>query len=388
MAEPANMSSKGSASRILIVDDEESLIYVWQRFFGKEGMLVDFAGDGKQALDLIKRGDYAVIFSDLNLPSLRGEELARLARERDPLVCVNVITGAPSIEGAVACMKMGACDYMGKPFDPLNLVVKARRCLQHYAQKKEMAAMKEELARYEEINRLKSEFVSNVSHELRTPLFSTRGAFDLLRVDLASGLDQTRRKLLGVIENNLDRLGQVIGNVLDFAKLERGTLKPEFKSVSLHDLAQEVMESLSPLFTQRGVVAAPLKREASGRRIEADSGQIRQVLTNLVGNAVKFTPSGGRVGIEIRDHEAMLEMIIWDTGIGVAPQEHSKIFDRFYQVDGSLAREAGGSGIGLAIVKGIVDLHGGAVWIESKLGEGSRFHVSLPKVQTKEQGNA
>ncbi|MDD2806801.1 MAG: ATP-binding protein [Elusimicrobiales bacterium] len=368
--------------KVLIVDDDESLLKVCARALGLEGFEVILAKDGQEAAKLLEDHEFGVIFTDLTMPGMDGRELLRHVRQHHGGVCVNIVTGAGSIEGAVECMRLGACDYIAKPFDLKELTAMAFRCMEHYAHHREVERLKHDITAYEELDKLKSEFVSNVSHELRTPLFSIGGALELLMQTMPEFSDEAAKKLCGVMANNLNRLNSIVSNILNFSRIEKGTFLPSFRETDLKALARKSMSDLQPLFGQRGITAEPVSG-APEAKIEADPDQLEQVLINLIGNAIKFTPRGGRIGAVLTDEGEAVRLCVWDTGCGIAPEYHKKIFDRFYQVDGSLTRESGGSGIGLAIVKSIVEMHGGRVWAESAAGQGTRINIDLPKKQKK-----
>jgi signal transduction histidine kinase len=370
--------------RVLIVDDDESILSVTTRALTKEGFEVIQAKNGQEAVKKLKESEFAVIFTDLTMPTMGGEELLKYVRQNHVLTCVNIFTGAGTVEGAVECMRLGACDYIAKPFDLDELTAMAFRCVGHYSRHQETVRLKHDLTAYEELDKLKSDLVSNVSHELRTPLFSIGGALDLLLQSIPEITDPTSKKLVGVIQNNLVRLKSIVANILNFSRIEKATFVPVFKSMDLAALAQKTIEDLNPLFLQRGITAQPDSGFAASGLIEADPEHIEQVLINLLGNAIKFTPREGRVGITLTDKGDAIEFCVWDTGCGIAPEYQNKIFDRFYQIDGSSTRETGGAGIGLSIVKSIIDMHGGNIRVESSPGLGSRMNITLPKRQHKE----
>ncbi|MBI4063185.1 MAG: response regulator [Elusimicrobia bacterium] len=369
------------AAKILLVDDDEVVGRVWSRALQKEGFQVSVAADGAAGLDKAKSEPFDVIFTDLRMPGIDGQEFLRHLKDSGHQGCVNVISGQADIALVVACVKLGACDYLQKPCDLAELLALTRRCLGHAATRRENKRLQSEVARYEELDRLKSQFVSTVSHELRTPLFSMIGAFDLLAEAVRARTQGTEQGLLSVIQNNMNRLAGLIGNLLDFSRLEQGALRPSFQEVDIGLLVQETVHALAPLFARRNLEPPVLPNGLASKTIEADPDQIRQVLTNLISNAIKFTPPRGGISIDLAGSKETIELVVSDTGIGIAPENHKKIFDRFYQVDGSLTREAGGAGIGLSIVEEIVRLHGGKIWVESVLGRGSQFHVVLPKKQ-------
>ncbi len=368
--------------RILVVDDDEAILNISTRALSSEGFEVIQAKTGEEALLHLEQSEFGAIFTDLTMPGMDGREVLKHVKQHHSSVCVNIVTGAGSVEGAVECMRLGACDFISKPFDVGELVAMAFRCVGHRAHYMEVERLKKSITAYEELDKLKSEFVSNVSHELRTPLFSMGGALELLLQNVPELSLGTSKKLCDVIGHNLSRLNAIVANVLNFSRMEKGTILPAFSSVDLRALAQKAMDDLQPLFSRGGITAAPIAAPGSSL-VEADPEQLEQVLINLLGNAVKFTPRGGTIGVELSESGDGMLLCVRDTGRGIAPEYHLKIFDRFYQVDGSLTRETGGSGIGLAIVKAIVEMHGGRVWVESVPGKGSEMKVYLPRSRKK-----
>ncbi|HAH31438.1 MAG TPA: hypothetical protein DCL44_03885 [Elusimicrobia bacterium] len=371
--------------KVLIVDDDESILRLCTRALTGEGFEVVTAQNGKDAVEKFKEGEFGVVFTDLTMPVMGGQELLKHIKKNHRLTCVNIFTGAGTIEGAVECMRLGACDYIAKPFNLDELIAMAFRCAEHYSHRLETERLKHDITAYEELDKLKSEFVSNVSHELRTPLFSIGGALDLLLQTIPEITDATSKRLLDVILGNFSRLNSIVANILDFSRIEKGTFIPSFEDVDLADLARKAINDLHPLFLQRAISIEPVSGPVPCL-IEADPEQIGRVLINLLANAIKFTPREGKVGVALSDTETGVVLCVWDTGCGIAPQYHKRMFDRFYQVDGSVTREAGGSGIGLAIVKAIVEMHGGRIRVESQLGKGTRINISLPRRQSKERG--
>ncbi|HOW89842.1 MAG TPA: ATP-binding protein [Elusimicrobiales bacterium] len=364
--------------RVLVVDDDESMLDLCARVLGADGFEVALARNGEEALARLADGKFGAIFTDLTMPGMDGMEVLKYVKHNHPSVCVNIVTGAGSIEGAVECMRLGACDFIAKPFSVGELAAMAFRCLGHRARKLEVERLKRDISAYEELDRMKSEFVSNVSHELRTPLFSMGGALELLRENVPELSSGTALKLCDVLSHNLSRLNSIVSNVLNFSRIEKGSFRPSFRSVDLAALARKALEDLQPLFARSGICVGPVSVFSAPASIEADPDQLEQVLINLLGNAIKFTPRGGEAGITISGTSDGAMLCVWDTGRGIPPEYHLKIFDRFYQVDGSMTRDAGGSGIGLSIVKAIVEMHGGRVWVESSPAKGARMNVFLP----------
>lgn len=229
-----------------------------------------------------------------------------------------------------------------------------------------------------ELNQLKSSFLSAVSHELRTPLTSIRAYLDSLRIDLERpGLEQPLR-FVRILEDDSRRLSDLIESVLSFSHLDRGSNPMEFKTLDVREPLRTAAEGLSAIAEAKKVSLQTILPDAD-IRIEADLELLKQLVLHLGGNALKFTSPGGQVRIEARaDANHGVEILVTDTGIGIPEDQLDRIFERFYQVDQSLVRRFGGTGLGLALCKSIVEVHGGTISVESSIGEGSKFTVWLP----------
>jgi signal transduction histidine kinase len=232
-----------------------------------------------------------------------------------------------------------------------------------------------DITRERELDEMKSQLLSTVSHELRTPLASIKGfATTLLREDVAWDED-TRREFLSIIDRESDRLAELISNLLDMSRVEAGTLRVEPEETDLGLLITETADEFQRM-TRRHHIQTRLPRQ--GRLVLADPRRARQVLRNLVENAVKYSPNGGQITITAQQLDTHMQTSVADEGIGIEPAQLSRIFDRFYQVDSASTRKVGGSGLGLSICKAIIEAHGGQIWAESEPGVGSMFTFTVP----------
>jgi signal transduction histidine kinase len=226
-----------------------------------------------------------------------------------------------------------------------------------------------------ELEQIKSQLLSTVSHELRTPLASIKGfATTLLRRDVEWDED-SRREFLSIIDEESDRLSELIGNLLDMSRIEAGELPVEPEPTDLQPIIRDTAAEFQ-MMTGDHRIEVDLPQDLP--LVMADPRRARQVLRNLVENAVKYSPGGGEIRIEARPQQGELHVSVGDTGIGIDADQLDRIFDRFYQVDSASTRKVGGSGLGLAISKAIIEAHGGAIWVDSQPGVGSTFHVTLP----------
>lgn len=233
--------------------------------------------------------------------------------------------------------------------------------------------------RAEEANRIKSQFLANMSHEIRTPINGVLGMAELV---LDSDPTEEQREYLEILKSSGDFLSGVINDVLDFSRMEAGKLAIEELEFDLHDLVRDTLKSLSLPAHEKGLDLAYQVRGNIPARLLGDPSRLRQILLNLVGNALKFTPSGEVIlEVELRArerHNVVLEFAVRDTGIGIPAQKQRLIFEPFVQADSSTTRTYGGSGLGLSICSRLVRLMGGELWLTSTEGKGSTFYFTVP----------
>jgi len=235
-----------------------------------------------------------------------------------------------------------------------------------------------DVTRVKELEEMKSQLLSTVSHELRTPLASIKGfATTLLRQDVRWD-EATQREFLRIIEEESNRLEELIDNLLDMSQVEAGALRIQKEPVQLRRLVREAVE-MAQRRTETHWFVVDLPSELP--RVWADPRRIRQVLNNLLENAIKYSPDGGQITVRCEVDSKRVTVSIADQGQGIPPEYLERVFDRFFQVDSANTRKMGGSGLGLAIAKGIVQAHDGAIWAEATPGQGSVFRFTLPIVK-------
>ena len=236
----------------------------------------------------------------------------------------------------------------------------------------------------------KSNFLATVSHELRTPLTSIKGYSELLSGGMAGDLPSSIRRFLRMIAANADRMAYLVDNILYVSEAERGVIPIHPRATDVSAILREAVEAAGPSFSERNL-ACELQVEDNLPELMADPQRLRQVLDNLLQNAWKFTPAGGHVWVRAERcrilsanggsrglEEEFVLISVRDTGVGIPPEDHERVFERFYRSPNPLSVEAGGTGIGLTIVKSLVEAHGGRVWVDSAVNAGSTFHVLLP----------
>ena len=213
---------------------------------------------------------------------------------------------------------------------------------------------------------------------MRTPLTSIKGSLELLGDERFHKLPPPQKELLSICQANTERLISLINDILDFSKLESSKLSLNVESIDAGTVLTEAVENIRNLAKQKEV-EIELKVDRSTGSIEADPMRVGQVATNLLGNAIKFSPEKSRIEVFASGDESQITVSVKDYGRGIAQRDLNRLFQRFAQLDSSTTRKAGGTGLGLVISKGIVEQHGGKIWVESAVGEGSTFSFSLPR---------
>jgi len=240
---------------------------------------------------------------------------------------------------------------------------------------KELASANEKLKK---IDKLKSEFVSAVSHELRTPLTSIKGYAAILMAGKLGAVPAPVKERLEKINKHSDSLTKLVNDLLDIARIESGKVGMKLEKLNLKDLLSEVVDIIAPQTKEKKIQLAIDIHEKTPACL-ADKVQLGRVLTNLLGNAIKFTPEKGKISIKARDVKDLLQIDVRDSGIGIGEEDLAKIFDEFYREDNVINQKIKGAGLGLSLVKRIVEAHKGKIWVSSKRGCGATFCFTLPK---------
>ena len=243
-----------------------------------------------------------------------------------------------------------------------------------------------DITREVEADRAKSEFVSTVSHELRTPMTSIKGYADLLLMGAAGAVNETQQRFLIVIKSNADRLSILVNDLLDISRIESGRVKLDLRPLSIESVIEQVATTLRGRMEEKNLTLRLSLPEEELPRVYGDRDRVIQILTNLVSNAYQYTPAGGTITVRARlSSEAapdrpLVQIDVQDTGIGIAPENQPKVFERFFRVDDPNVHEFPGTGLGLAIVRSLVEMHDGGIWLESALGVGTTFSFTLRAV--------
>ena len=367
--------------RVLVVDDEENVLITIEAILKMDGYQIDTSLTGEHAIELIRQNDYDVVLTDLRLEDMSGQDVLAAVREATPATVSVMLTGYASLDSALAALREGAYDYLIKPSDPEELRATVRRGL-------ERRQLLRRITRLEELDELKSQFLSIASHELRTPITAVSGFAQLAvrsleeRLKTAPPADPDWQRDLGrlvrqlnVIQDQSAKLGRLVRELLDVSRIQSGRLEFRIAPVNVVDLVRGVAEQM-----RLATPAHTLKVDANGDApmVSGDRDHLEQVVGNLLDNAMKYSPGGGEVTIKVSTEGDEARIVIEDSGIGIPPDQLSKVFDLFYRTAEAETRRTPGLGLGLYITRGIVERHGGRIWMESESGKWTRATVALP----------
>ncbi len=235
-----------------------------------------------------------------------------------------------------------------------------------------------DITKFERLERVRSEFLGNVSHELRTPIFSLQGFLETL-LDGAVDDPSVNRAFLAKAHTHAERLNTLLNDLIEISRIESGEMKMSFRYFSILEFLQGIVDELKPMAVTKGIVLYLESEFDSAAKVYGDKSRLRQVMINLIDNAIKYSDHGGNVTCIARAFRNQCEIIVRDSGKGIPPEHLSRIFERFYRVDTDRSREIGGTGLGLAIVKHIVEAHGTTIEVSSTPGKGSLFSFKLKR---------
>ena len=361
---------------VLVIDDEEAMRDSCRQVLVREGYLVETAADGESGLRKVREVRPDLVLVDLKMPRIEGMEMLEEIIALDPTTVAVVITGYATVESAVEAMKCGAYDFLPKPFTPEELRIVTKRGLERRRLTVEMEALRKEN------ERMRENFVTVVTHELRAPLVAVEQYLEVMLNGMTGSVTAKQREILEHSRKRVEWLLTLVNEWLSMSRIQRGKIVERLESVDMRDLLEQSVDLVKPQADEMNI---DIKIEVARGfpAIEGDKDALSHVFMNLVSNAVKYNHEEGSVRVRAIDKEDSVAVEVEDTGIGIPEGRLPFIFDEFFRVKTEEGRRVTGTGLGLTIVKRIVEAHCGNVKLKSAVGEGTTFTVLLPKGQAR-----
>lgn len=358
--------------RVLVIDDEEMIRDACAQALRKEGCVVETAEDGETGLAVFDSFSPDLVLVDLKMPGMSGLEVLDEIEKRDPKVVQIVITGFATIALAVAAMKKGAYDFVAKPSTPDEIRAAVGRGLE----KRQLILESEALRIAQE--KIRRNMISLVSHELRAPLAATVQYLEIILGGMGGQVSEEAMEMIDRSNQRLREMLDLIGRWLNLATFDPLRMAERFEPVHLADMVAESITILQRAAKEKGVKIV-FEGSESVPPIEGSRVALKEIFNNLISNAIKYNRDGGWVKVQLFEDGEEIRAEVRDNGIGIGEEHLSRIFDEFYRVDGRKNAPVKGSGLGLSIVRTLVDAHGGSIELQSKAGEGSTFTLRFPK---------
>ncbi|RJR28877.1 MAG: hybrid sensor histidine kinase/response regulator [Desulfobacteraceae bacterium] len=371
---------------ILVVDDEERNIKLLKAMLSLENYELIGAQHGEEALDLVARKEFDLILLDVMMPGLDGFEVCRRIKENEKTRAVPVVmvTALREKEHRIHALEAGADDFISKPVDQTELFLRVKSLLRiktyHDDLRRNYSELAEMHAKLRELEKAKEGLTHMVIHDLSTPLMAISSIVQLVLMDKGA----FSAKQVQFLQTSLDQcqdLNRQIQSLLDIHRMEEAGLKLQREPAEMADIVKEILSQFSSRAFLKGI---SLTFELVGQipAVSLDQNLIGRVVSNLLSNALRYTPTGGSIqgSVDFKSEQRLLRITIRDTGPGLDPEYHERVFDKFEQVSMKKAGViVGMSGVGLTFCKMAVDAHGGRIWVESEgKGKGCVFNVEIP----------
>lgn len=376
------MENKVNSLVVMVVDDESGIRSGVSRILNN--FLVSFpfmdsdigfqvieVGTGEEAIEEIKNKHIDIVLLDNKLPGIQGTDVLEFINKNNPEIIVMMITSYASLELAVKATSQGAYDFIPKPFTPQELKSSLENVSKHLFLRGVTKKLKQDG------KEIRHQFLSVLSHELKAPLNAIEGYLRIMQEKQAGSRIEDYEQM---IERSLQRIKgmrNLIMDLLDLTKIKFEKKTDKFQLLKLKDVAQYAIEAILPYAIQKDIKFSLTDDDEV--TMNADPGDIEIIFNNLISNAVKYNKEGGSVDINMKNENDNIIICIKDSGIGLNNEEKNQLFNEFYRVKNEQTRNISGSGLGLPIVKRVVDLYNGDINIESEPNQGSTFTVILPK---------
>lgn len=376
--------------KILVVDDEPDIALILKLYLEEAGYSITRAKDGESCLEILAKEPFSLVLLDINLPQMSGIEVLEKIMEIDRDISVLMMTGNGSESMAVKCMKIGAYDYFSKPFSLEDVLHRVEQAL----------AYKDIIKAKKRLEQEKSDFVYMLSHDLKNPITAVVGSIDIIREGRLGPVNAEQVDYLQSAIECCNEVVSMIDNMLDIHRMESGLMQLSIRPCDPAEIIRSDINKCSMIATREGInLTAEIAKDLP--QIAVDKMVLSRVVSNLLGNAIKFTPEGGNIVLTCNVIEAdkpeslhlpsylppetinklmrkrLIRLSIRDNGLGVPLEDQENIFKRFVQSKRS-DRESGGAGLGLAYCKMTIEKLGGVIWVESEPDQGSEFIFLLP----------
>jgi two-component system sensor histidine kinase/response regulator len=360
---------------VFLVDDNANNLALLSSILKSAGYRVRAVNGSRRALDMIEALPPELVLLDVMMPELDGYAVCEQLKQRDSTRHVPVIFLSALSEGIdkVRAFAAGGVDYVTKPFDAAEVLARVDTQLRLFRLQKDLAERNREL---EAMAELKNRFLGMAVHDLRSPLTVVGGYAEFLTL---TELSDEQRDFVDRIRSTARYMQSLVGDLLDLSAIESGRLQLHLEEVDLHRLVSRIV-ALEGRVAERKQIAVVLEAPAAGAvPCVADSAKVSQVLDNLLSNAVKFSPRGSRVTVRLTADDGEVHLSVADEGPGIPAAEQERIFEPFSVTSVRATEGEKSTGLGLAIAQRIVLGHGGRLWAESEVGQGTTFHVTLPR---------
>lgn len=380
-----------SPEKVLIVEDEPDIAFALKLALEAGGYSTSWAGDGEKALAILQDdSEYNLMLLDIRMPGIDGVEVLKRMKSTGRDIAVIMMSGHGSEELAVECMKIGAEDYISKPFVLDDMLMRVERALAHRLAVLDKIRLEQE----------KDDFFLMLSHDMKNPMAAVIGSIDIMREGRLGPVNDEQTDYLQSAIDSCNEVVTMIDNLLDIRRFEAGRMHLSIRPCNLAEICRKVVGQLSRAAERDGITLS-LNIEEGTADVSADPNALIRILGNLIGNSLKFTPEEGEITVSCRrikgpvtesiqipdyvtapenfsEKNCFVALSVRDTGEGIPSNELKCIFDRFTQSSSTSGRERGGAGLGLAFCKLAVDSFGGLIWAESVAGQGSEFTMLLP----------